>query len=103
MSRGMRRVVSAVHKLTIIAAGIAALAAAAPAHAAAPPLVVTSTPSAGMRYVASADTSIIRVSLSGVRFTLDDTVPLKVGVGCVAVVGDPTNAVCQAPASPSGG
>jgi Ca2+-binding RTX toxin-like protein len=56
-----------------------------------------------MVYRANADSTTIKVNLTGNRLTVDDTVALKAGTGCVAVPGDPTKATCAAPESSIGG
>jgi Ca2+-binding RTX toxin-like protein len=85
--------------LLVATATLFGAAVAVSAHAAALPGTVTSNSTDGMVYRANSDTTTIRVSLAGDRFTVDDSVALKAGAGCQAVAGDPTKATCTAPSS----
>ena len=73
-------------------------ATAVPAHAqAADVAVATSSPAAGMRYVADAADNDIRVTLSAGAFIVDDVVPIQAGAGCSAIAGGATKVRCDAP------
>src|SRR5689334_903253 len=77
---------------------IAAFAAtAAPVHAQAPGSAkVTSTETAGMRYIGGDADNNVRFTLSGSTFTVDDRVPIEAGAGCTPVPGDATKVTCVA-------
>lgn len=80
----------------IAVAGVLA-ALAAPSQAQTTPVATaTSTATSGMTYQGTDARNLTTVTRTGNVFTIDDVVPIKAGVGCAAVAGDPTKVTCTA-------
>ncbi len=81
---------------TFLCSALAAFVVTAiPAHAQAPqgPSV---TSGSFLRYTGTAGDDNVRFTLANGRFIVDDSVSLKIGIGCEPVAGDPTKANCTA-------
>ncbi len=81
---------------TFLCSALAAFVVTAiPAHAQAPqgPSV---TSGSFLRYTGTAGDDNVRFTLANGRFIVDDSVSLKIGIGCEPVAGDPTKASCNA-------